>query len=441
MKNNILKRTQNFMTTSYSNNFMNKNFRKLKTESLKKFFSVLIPFVIIAITFSCEDNPNTLGANLIPDGDIIEYTHDTTLSFNSFVTDYSSVVTSNLGEYIIGDIDDDYFGKITCNFAGQYTPTVDDIALAEQVADSAYLLLRISNSYGHLDNQFELNIYEVSEDIIRDTSYYSDININDYYEEINKISLSTEYIGDTMIQVLLTPAFAQSLIPEHDSIYDKYDNFVPIYKGIVIAPAESNVGLYRISLDSSYIKLTYGSEDTVSQIASYSFSNGARFGNFDINSDSTGIIMPYLRNSSQTTDDLLFVQGLGGIKSKLIFSNYMDWIDGTNYSIMNAEITIPVFKDDNFTLNPPPEKLYLYYNNIDTLIPIIDAGSSYFNGFYNEDENNYTFNISRHLQRLLSSEIEDSSLHFRIYNEEFYPNRVMLNTGEDIKLRVTYTKH
>lgn len=49
----------------------------------------------------------------------------------------------------------------------------------------------------------------------------------------------------------------------------------------------------------------------------------------------------------------------------------------------------------------------------------------------------------------LNGEIEDSSINLTIVdqsnvilaNQSRYPHRVILKTGEDIKLKITYTKH
>ncbi len=48
-------------------------------------FLVLLIFGTILFNYSCNDEANLLGANLIPDGDKIEYFYDTTFTFTSFI--------------------------------------------------------------------------------------------------------------------------------------------------------------------------------------------------------------------------------------------------------------------------------------------------------------------------------------------------------------------
>ena len=134
----------------------------------------------------------------------------------------------------------------------------------------------------------------------------------------------------------------------------------------------------------------------------------------------------------------MFFQGYDGVSSKITFSDYTETFNpDSSYSILNAELTIPVFKDNNFEHFPPPERLSFYYSDADSNLYQVE---NY--GNYNDDKSQYSFNISKHLMNFLNGNIEDSCLNIGMSNKSpTNPNRVILRSGENIKLKVTYTKH
>ena len=122
-------------------------------------------------------------------------------------------------------------------------------------------------------------------------------------------------------------------------------------------------------------------------------------------------------------------------------SNLYNFPDEYQYSIINANLTIPVFQDANMSKLTPPDNLFFIYNVDSDLYQIEDYNGKLFSGAYNETKQEYSFDISLHLKDLLNGEIKDSSLYIRIKNSSSYPHRTILKSGlDDIKLKVTYSK-
>ena len=72
---------------------------------------------------------------------------------------------------------------------------------------------------------------------------------------------------------------------------------------------------------------------------------------------------------------------------------------------------------------------------------IEDARSGFYGGTYNNSKNIYKFDISQHLTKMLNGIVTDSVLNINVLSNTSFPSRVILESSENIKLKVTYTKH
>lgn len=417
-------------------------------------YLALISVLILFFTYSCKDEASILGADLLPDDDRIELIIDTTLTFNGFLLDKEEYSTKYYSSLYLGQINDPYFGITSASFASQYILTSTSVTFVSAEIDSVVLYLAIDSMYGDFDKTKEVLVYKLSKDLYSssDSIYLSSTPLSNFYNSQDLISSQTSYQGDTLVKVKLINSFGELLIPPADSIYyyRTVDKFLEKYKGIAVAYNEPSGlgGLLKLSTSSenTEIVLYYKKPDlegvTDTLTYSYKFNTGVRYNN--IQHDYTaGIINEYIENDSSMNDSLLFIQGLGGITSKLVLSNFSNFSDKYKYSILTAELHIPVFQDNNISSFVPPSNLFFIYSDSDSNLFHIDdyASGKFFSGGFSNTYNEYKFDISRHLKNILNNQIEDSTLYIRILNSSSYPHRVILKTGENIKLKVTYTKH
>lgn len=449
MKKNILKLTQNFMTLFFSTNFMNKNTKSSNSERISRFFSALIIVGIVFATFSCDEDPSSIGSILIPSEDIIEVQYDTLITFDGFLMNTEEFNTKNLGYYTIGNFQDPYFGEVIGKYAGQFIPSTvfTNTSYSDKfygaTFDSANIILDINSLYGNPVGNFDISVYQLTDSIPRaeTAEFKSNTEISDYFSTSEKINNGIRMQGDTLMIIPLKESFYSELLTDtvdDNNFYFSINSFIEKFMGIAIIP-ETPIdigGLFNFSATNSYINLYYF-KDSVQEFK-YLFHIGGRFAQYSIDPKDAEIIN---YNDPDTPADLLFLQSLGGITSKLIFTNYKSIFESAYaYSILNAELTIPVFKDESFDICPPPERLFFYIDTANTVIEDVE-NSSVFNGYYDDENFEYKFNISKHFKDLVNSNIDDPSLYFTINNYDLYPNRVILKSGENIKLRVTYTKH
>lgn len=438
---------------------MNKKNRKLKPKNLIQLFLGVIPFLILTITLSCEEDPSALGSNLLPKDDQIVIHYDTTISFNGYLTKKEDYITMLQSHPRLGYQNDPYFGTIMARYATNFIPTSLSITFENDTlfatVDSSMLYIIIDSAYGERDFSAGFKVYKLLKPMEKDSIYYSDSPIEDFIDLDNPISLYSKYEEDTII-IKLNNDFSNFLIPPADSIYfyREEDLFVGKYYGIAIIPDETNNIGELLSIDlyhaNSKLVLHYHRNDPDGirlDTAEFKYRfyslNGYNINYTEIlHNHEEGIITEYLDNDSLEIDNLIFMQGLGGMTSKLIFNNFRNYLGDSLYSILNAEMYIPVYEDVNFDLLYPPERLYFISIDTDSILYQIEdyTSGNFFNGYYDEDMKRYSFNISLHLKGLLNGSHTDSVLYLRQINSSLYPHRAILKPNET-KLKITYTKH
>lgn len=425
---------------------MNNIIRKPRPGNIIRLFLGLIPIILLTITFSCEEDPSSLGSEILPDSDKLKIHYDTSLTFTGNVIETEPFITFNLDKYSIGAIENEYFGKFKGEFLTQFIPLVNDSSFLNNYIDSAFLFLEIDSVYGNLSSNVSFDIFELTSEIDDNGSYMSDSEISGFFTTTNRINGATILKGDTLVKIPLNYSFISKLTSVEDSIYRSAEYFKSIFNGLVIIPnslASAECVLFAdISSSNSNITLYYN--DSLS--FKYLF-KGNRFAKYT-NDYSGSIVNDYLTNPENDNDDLLFLQGINGVSSKITFSNLDSWfVEDSSYSVLNAEIIIPVFEDDNFELFFPPKRLFLEYADTDSSLNVIldyaffNDSRNLFDGYYDSENHYYHFNISKHFMSILKGNIKDHSLNFNIVSKSFFPHRVILQSADNIKLSVTYTKH
>ncbi|NOQ25331.1 MAG: DUF4270 family protein [Bacteroidales bacterium] len=427
---------------------MNNKNTKLRPKNITRLFLGIISIFILIITYSCENETSSLGKELLPQSDKINYNYDTSFTFTGHVFEGEPIYTSDLTNYSLGILNDDYFGNFKGEYVGQFLPFIYDDTIVYYSIDSANLYLDIDSIYGDALNNISFNLFELITEIDDDGEYMSNTDISTYYDPVFKISSNSSFCGDTLVKIPLVYDFINKLTSVDTSVYTDMESFTSVFNGIAIIPEASDPsgGVLFTNMASSDTKIVLYYNDSLMYTyklptgADYSKGNGFAKYTYDY---SSSIANDYLTNPESENDDLLFLQGINGISTKISLSNINSWLqDDSTYSILNAELIIPVFKDDNFELFYPPKSLFLDYNENDsTLINIQDSEEKIFDGYYNEEKGYYRFFISKHLTKILNGNVEDPSLYLNIFYKSYFPHRVIFQSSENIKLNVTYTKH
>jgi hypothetical protein len=444
---------------------------------ISRFRIIVFLAFISSLIYSCINDTGILGLGIIPPSDNMLVNFDTSLTFNSF-TIYDDSVRSDEGVLnpstsynLLGSYIDPVFGMTKADFITQILLSSNNVNFGENLTiDSIVLRMRIGGHYGLERNGTQtVKVFRLTDSINIDSSYYSNLDIENYYNSNLIIGQTCFTPGrDSIISVHLDPEMLYVLYSD-TSVLVNNETFLKSFFGLYVTTDSVNCygTIYYINLLSSYSKLTvyYRNNSGNAWIHSaadrktYNFvfsSNCARVNLFRHNYSAAQY--PFIYNDSLYNDSLIYIQATGGVKGKFSYNNLRHWADSLCYdpvkhdsmriAISRAELVFDIFQDYRtpFEYSAPIRLSLVAVNKNDSLEPLADqvVASSYFDGYYNSGSQIYKFNISLHLQQLINREKENFDFYY-IYpsDNRGTANRVILKNSNKnrIKLQLTYIKY
>jgi hypothetical protein len=417
--------------------------------------------IIIALSFSsCKKEDSQIGLNVQPGGDRIFIEHDSLAIFRSYIDLDDSVSSINLSYNLLGAYSDDVFGKTKSEIITQLELPSDNVNFSNQVegsalyANSMKLYLDFIDFYGKGTEPLNIIVYEINEILYDSLTYYSNYSFTETYEQIGSVSFLPEFDGDnnfvdTVIEIDLDLSFATKLLEADTMHYIDNQAFKQFFKGLYIVVEDvQNGGLLTCNLLSSVseTKMTLNYNDSLS--FNYLISaNAIRFNRFlhDYNEGEFGPMI------DDVPDSLLFVQSGGGTHARISFDNYQHWKD-SSIAVLKAEMIIPVSENyyASSTFFKPVERLLFSIDqgdgtfafSYDYLLSQNAGQETYFNGYFDEANMQYRFNITRYFQSLINGEEQNNTIKLFPLSTKIKANKVVLENGYNnlIKLSLTYTK-
>lgn len=444
---------------------MNSNL--IKSNKLRKtlsfsasFFTLLLLF--IGISFNACKESDTLGGNLLPSNDQSQFESSAKFNLTTFTVKEDSIKSDDLTSSLLGSYVDPIFGKSTASLITQFISSSNQLNFGvNPVADSIVLTMTYSGYYGKiskLDGLQKIRIYKLSNNVYRDSGYYSAINPFKYVSESDFISEYTflpdptgKYQTGTPVQKFRLPlSFGQSFLDNQLTINS--GGFLNFFKGLYFRPMND----FQATGNGAILSFNLISAETPSKLTLY-FHNDASSAvqQFDmvINSDCARInFFKHERNgihaiSSQLADSTqgktqLFVQNMAGLSSKIWFTNLESWKDSMPIAITKAELTVPV-ETSLIDIYGIQSRLLLVEKGTDgqyTSIPDFELGDNYFNGYYDPTSKTFKFNLALYLQEVISGKRTQKGLYLVPTASAIGANRVVLKGSNFIKLNVTYSK-
>lgn len=421
---------------------MNKKI-KLLIPNIYRYFLGVIFIVSLFLNYSCTEEANLIGANLLPGDDKIEFYYDSTLTFDSYIVKQEPFKTRNFSSYYLGYLNSSYYGITEASIITQYKPLIYDWVYDSVTVDSIVLFLQVDTIFGFPSDDFPINVYELDSAISGDDIYYNDSEYEYMYSVSNKLNTSYRIQGDSLLVFPLNIDLANRII--EDSVPNKADSlFVRKFKGISIVPETvTSLGgqLFNVNLAAVNTKMVLYYNDTLS--FSYYLNKGdKRFATYRHNPNGS-VLGNLLQNNPTEVDSLMFIQGLNGVTTKFIFNNYSSWVGNNNYSILKAELILPVYSINESSKYRFPSKLFFVQMDKDSnYFKTEDATySKFFSDGLDKSSKFYSFDISRYLKNLVNGVNTDSTIYIKLLNNSVEPNRVILKSGNNIKLKVSYSKH
>ncbi len=441
--------------------------REMRRSFPASFFYTLL---ILLIFPSCRKDNSNIGIDLIDDQ--LGVVFNDTLYLQTHTIREDSLPTSNRSVTSLGTYDDPVFGKTTASVYSQFLLSTSNPPFAGSTCDSVVLTVAFNNKtfYGTLDPQ-RFMVYQLTESFYKDSTYYSNdtllmnsVPIGDVVVTPNPFD-SVVILGDSLtpqMRIRLSQSFGDYVLNASSSDLSSNTSFANYFKGIYITALPHTTtgrkagGIMYLSWSDPSTRITiyyhnqFGSHHDMDQ-QQYPLvidQNTASFNHFEHDYSGRPAIDQQLLESDTVGKDLVYVQGLSGLKTKFRVYDLMDLEDSGDIAINKAELVLreDISTHDNDYQTPPKLALVaLDSAGKQQLLTDYLEGETYFGGIYDAVKKEYRFNIARHLQELLNGEKTDYGLVLVVSGGAVSANRVVLGGGKPtspykMRLRLAYTK-
>ncbi len=416
-------------------------------------------FLIGLYLSSCNKQEHGVGVGLFNEDNILGAHLIDTFQIQSYSKIEDSSISNSLGNVNLGFYNDPFFGPTRAGFYTQFEIASSGINFGDTLnCDSIILYLKLG--YGDLDYygpsneklRFDVHLISQSSDFNKDSIYYTSSTL-----AVNRESLvdpdfnnlvqpnftdTVFYDRDTSFQsygigvlaIKLKNSFGQKLLDLNGtSVMESNENFLEEFKGIYVSVVgeDGEDILYIDVQDYGTAIMLYYKEGTDQSLSDHHFiidDISAHFNSFQHDYDQSSLRLQAALVDSTIGNNYLFTQSGGGFKSYVHFPTLLD--------LKNSQVLIPVNKveliipiEEGSTKDyAPPEQLFIFRINDDGEEELIlDQYIGHVDGFYNEIENQYRFNIIRHIQAVLNGDLNPNGLVIKTSNPGNTPNRVLLN--------------
>jgi len=421
--------------------------------------------LLLVVAWGCKQGDQTLGVDLLPGVKILDtrYHQEKTSISTSVYTD-TKIRVDRPKYNLLGSFNDPVFGRTDASFVAQFRLPFYRAFLPTAAIDSAVLIMTYKTIYGDTVSSQNLQVYELASSLNYEAKYLSSFNVGNlaatepigtgnfipkFRTDSTKVDTTTQ-----VIRVRLKNSFGSSLLGIDSLNLASSDLFLNVFKGLYIrstpisrkgtlvsiinAPmantTESNPRIFLYYHDAKSDTLSYGCEITTNSanVASYvhDYSNAKFYTNL---------------NKENNTDSLIYIQPTGGIKSKILVPSLSTWKDSANYAINKATLT---FHADTIMSDSRryemPKRLYLTLDSLGTEIFPADTklSSSYYGGFYDATTATYSFNVTQHLQQIITGKKQNYAFYLVQSERNFSAKRVVLKglgSSKPVELNIAYT--
>ena len=450
----------------------------MKRSNERPIYRAVVFFLGLVMVFSaCKKPEDNIGLEALDPADALGVIWTDTSSVVTYSMLDDSVRTSSLSRNMIGSFNDPAFGTVNTSTYVQLRLSTNNVGEGilptDLQLDSLVLSLAYDFDdpyYGNLQEQ-ELVVFELAEDMIPDTAYYSKDVIGVIPSDIIKVKknrfvpdpVSPVVVdGDTLLpqmRIRLTDDLGRRFLDQWGSVnLESNDEFLQFFKGLHIltnngvqSPNEG-AALHFDMLDANtkatlyYRDNTSGTEDTLA----YDFDiddKSARFTRVEQYYDQAlwPIVEQHLADIS-TGQELFFLQSGGGLRGVINFPYLMEHNDTIRKAVSKAELVIPVKEPFNAAWYPPTS-LFVFRktdSGTDAFLPDQFEQFNGIGGVFDEDNREYRFNITRYIQQVLNGTLENTGINIVAGNRGVSVARAELmgqeNLDRSAKLILTFTE-
>lgn len=416
--------------------------------------------VFSILLYSCTD-PTDVGLNVQPASDSINVLVTDTLTLDVEVIEEDSLRTDEgvASLNLIGRYNDPVFGIASSVLYTQFRlpNNTNNFSFGDSpVLDSVVLTLQYKGYYGDSVSSQMFEVHRLDEDLAIDSNYFSNSSamagqqlFSGMVELRPKDSVDLGGVNRTPhLRLLLDDAIGQEFIDDANAgNFVDNDAFIQFFKGVRVStsdiPGSGDGSIAYIDLLASLSKFTvYYSNNSADSLEANFEVNGfcPRFSSFDHDYSQATFGQPPLSGNNQA-----YVQSMSGLKTRIKIPHLQNLVADGPVSVNKAEM---VFTTEEMTdeYSPHEAALLLAVDSTGKDVIILDLleSAGYYGGNYNSSDNTIRFNIARHIQRVLSNDLDDYGLSLVGVSGSTNASRTIL-VGPDrmtdrMYLRLTYSK-
>jgi hypothetical protein len=376
--------------------------------SFRNIFFLLL--IVIAGFTSCEEDPTTVGLDLIPPKDKVAVSFTDSFAILSSTITYDSIVSGNLFTTRLGDFSSDVFGVSKASFLTQFLVNNLNPEEGTAILDSVVLHMRVSNVYGDSMARQKIKVYEMTDTLDSDKAYYPFLDPSPYYNP-SVIGQKTTTFSDSIISVKLTPEIGRTLLSADSSQLASTSAFQQYFNGLYVeAIGESTGSLGIIDLKSEETELVIYYNDTLSRKFPTTIRSGETSyivaGNVNIiNHNYDNAVFAGMIGDTPAIQENIYVQGAAGVRSEIKLERLEEFKG--QYAVSKAELIVPLDSVKQGELQPLDGLILSKRGEGGVLMPLEDQliTGNFIGGGYDEDSKSYTFSIPLHIQSYLNGEI------------------------------------
>jgi len=448
----------------------------LNKTNLNKSYTLLISVLISLIIVSCTKEPDSIGLDVQPPSDRLgtNFTDTTQIIAYSILED--KIVTSALSQNVVGWVNDPYFGTMSAGFATQFNLPSRDVHFDNNpVLDSVVLVIGYRGFYGDTTAGVNFKVYELSEDLNDDSTYYQYTSYATYQKPINYNS-SLYYTTQTSTPVVSAtdttgPQFRIRLSNRwgQAKIFDKSgqpeiagnDAFKAYFKGLFITADDARglghlvyLGINKSTTSGVYFYYHNDTEtsQTFRLLVEDDCARANQFNHRNYSNASAQIRNQVINHDTALGANQLYLHPGGGINTYVKFPKVREQFKNRRVVINRAELVITNLIPNMKGFYVPLQITMAANSSTGTYLFLPDdaitEGADYFGGVYSSTTNEYRFRITRYIQHLINSTDDDYGLTMFISGRAIYGNRLIfagyhpnisLSKSKPFRLELSYT--
>ncbi|MFH0761814.1 MAG: DUF4270 family protein [Bacteroidota bacterium] len=426
----------------------------IKTILLKAGHGLLTGGLFLLMATACN-NSEEVGLNLTSINERFRYRIDSSAVITATTLRQDSLTSEKRTASLLGCMNDPVFGRSTAHLLTQLRLSSNDVDFGESpVLDSAMFLLKYQSWYGDTTTRQDVRIYELSKDLYYDSTYYSNMDINGFYDPASPIATFSyqPFPSQDSVLIRLSDSFGQKILEVDTSCLTDNTAWLTFFRGLYLEaqPVEQGGSIisYNFSGGSSRITLYYHNSENDSLSYEVIINTNCTWVNLFNHDYSKSSIEPLINDSLYDHPEV-YLQCMSGTRAYLNITlpDTIQSLVNSGVAVNRAELVFTLADDPTSSSFTAPSSLRVFNARTDLTNEYIEdlaLGDEYYGGTLDSTSGTYSFNIGRHIQTVIhpdtAQRIDNNGLLLVLSDERISAGRLILKNGpRAMKLIITYT--